>query len=320
MRETDYAFAVAYVRTLENKMLSPSDIDSLKNAQDAEEALRILEQTGYGDGKKDAEEMICAELEKSWSEVRGACPKGAPVDILLYKNDFQNLKSIIKAMFGGVDYETLMLRPCTIEPRQMADAVRNGNFSALPELVSDIAAHAFDLLAKTGDGQLMEVYLDRELVEVMYREVKKHKSPFLEGLAKLESDMLNCSVMLRGSAAGIDERLAKEALSDIGSISKPRAVQAILQGHEEAKAYLDELYPELVKAWESSPAEFEKQKAYMLSRYLAGARYRAFGIEPIVAFLYTKENEAGMVRIIISGLKNNIPKEIISERLRELYV
>ena len=58
----------------------------------------------------------------------------------------------------------------------------------------------------------------------------------------------------------------------------------------------------------------------MLIDYIKGYKNRAFGFEPILGYLKGKETELQAVRIIISGHINDVPKETISERLRELYV
>ena len=45
-----------------------------------------------------------------------------------------------------------------------------------------------------------------------------------------------------------------------------------------------------------------------------------FGIEPIIGYIYAKENEIKLIRIIMVGQMNNVPKEVIRERLRDSYV
>ena len=324
MKDLDYTFSVAYVRTLENKMLSRSDIDSIMNAENAEDAMKILADKGYGGGeKKSAEELselLSDELENTWSLVSEMCPKDAPIKILLYKNDFQNLKTIIKALQYGIDYKSLMLRPCTMDPDLIAKSMRSGDFSELPEFMESIARGAFELVTKTGDGQLLEVYLDRKMFETMYDEIKSYKSDFLEKWIELNCDAVNCSIILRGSKAEIDERIAEEALIPIGKIQKNEAKTAILEGVSAAESFLERIYPDAVKSWKKSTSEFEKWKDNLLSDYLKASKYKAFGIEPVLAFLKGKETEIQAVRMIINGIKNNIPKSNISERLRELYV
>jgi V/A-type H+-transporting ATPase subunit C len=49
------------------------------------------------------------------------------------------------------------------------------------------------------------------------------------------------------------------------------------------------------------------------------AKYLTYGPEIIYAYLFSKENEARQVRIILAGKQNGIRPEALKERLRECY-
>ena len=42
--------------------------------------------------------------------------------------------------------------------------------------------------------------------------------------------------------------------------------------------------------------------------------------EPLLAYIYAKETEIKVIRIIMVGKLNNIAEEVIRERLRDIYV
>ena len=50
------------------------------------------------------------------------------------------------------------------------------------------------------------------------------------------------------------------------------------------------------------------------------AKFIPFGGEPLLAYIYAKETEIKVVRIIMVGKLNNISPEVIRERLRDIYV
>ena len=50
------------------------------------------------------------------------------------------------------------------------------------------------------------------------------------------------------------------------------------------------------------------------------AKLIPFGIEPVLAYIYAKETEIKVIRIIMVGKLNNIAGEVIRERLRDIYV
>lgn len=325
MKDTEYAYSVAYVRTLENKMLSKSDIDMLINARTAEDAMKILADKGYGGGElrmpSELEPILKEELESAWQKVREACPEGAPIDVLLYKNDFHNLKTILKATHSAAKWEQLMLRPCTVEPQLIADAVMQGRLDILPDLLREPAIEAYDVLTKTGDGQLVEVILDKAVFIAMMNSVKEYKNEFFTGYIELNCDIANIKTAIRGAKAHVDRRLCENALIPCGRIDIKALTEAILDGIDAVYDMLERIgYTALVDAAKESLSVFEKLCDNMLIDYIKGYKNRAFGFEPVLGYLKGKETELQAVRIIISGHINNVPKETMTERLRELYV
>lgn len=53
---------------------------------------------------------------------------------------------------------------------------------------------------------------------------------------------------------------------------------------------------------------------------MKSAKMISFGGEPLLAYIYAKETEIKVIRIIMVGKLNNINGEVIRERLRDIYV
>ena len=53
---------------------------------------------------------------------------------------------------------------------------------------------------------------------------------------------------------------------------------------------------------------------------MKGAKLATFGPDRILSYIYAKETEIKVIRIIMVGKLNNIAEEVIRERLRDLYV
>ena len=70
----------------------------------------------------------------------------------------------------------------------------------------------------------------------------------------------------------------------------------------------------------NSLALLEKNIDNFIMDYMKKAKTIPFGIEPIIGYLYAKENEIKLLRIIMVGQLNNVPPEVIRERLRDSYV
>ena len=67
----DYIYAVARVRGKELQLLPGSFIESLASAKSYEEALRLLADHGWGDGKEEPKEILRGERDKTWETI---CP------------------------------------------------------------------------------------------------------------------------------------------------------------------------------------------------------------------------------------------------------
>jgi len=71
---------------------------------------------------------------------------------------------------------------------------------------------------------------------------------------------------------------------------------------------------------EKSLSSFERWCEDLLIRKIRPQKYNSFTIDPLAAYLIARDNEIKTVRIILLGKLNQLPEDIIRERLREMYV
>ncbi|HHW45328.1 MAG TPA: V-type ATPase subunit [Clostridiales bacterium] len=325
MKEADYAYASAYTRTLENKMLKKSDIEALLSVSSLEEALRILSDKGYEYSKTgqgiDTDTMLKEELLYIWKEVKDACPKDAPIYILLYQNDFHNLKAILKSVFSGVAYESLMMEPYTISPGEIYHAVSEGKIENLPEIIREPAANAYDILARDNDGQLAEIVLDKALFSLMYKAAVSSKNDFLMDWVDLNIALMNMKVALRGAYSGKSREFLRDSMLQCKRINADELANASAQDISNLlEVFRQSGFEEAADAARQSISAFEKWCDNELIRFIQPARYITYGFEPVFGFLVGKQFELKAVRMILSGIRSKIPAEALRERLRDLYV
>ena len=327
MKEIEYIYAVSFVRTLENKMLEKSDFEAILNLSSVEETMQYLFNKGYGSSihsnteqNINAETLLKEELAYTWKEVKGACPRGAPLDILLYQNDFHNLKAILKAVFSDKPYEHLVLEPFTIPPEVIHRAIANGDPEILPDILRKPGSEAYQILARDKDGQLAEIVLDKALFNAMNAIARQSENKFLIGLVDLNITITDMKIALRGAHSGknkafllsamMGKRINVDHLADAAAQDVSTVIQVFAQnGFEEA-----------ARAAQESLSVFEKWCDNELIRYLRTVRYKSFGVEPIISFLLIKQFELKALRIVLSGIKRRVPARILRERLRDLYV
>ena len=95
-KERIYPFAVASVRSMENKLLTKQKLLQMAEAKDAEEALRFLQDSDYGKTQigdvHEFETMIQANLEEAYQAMGKLIPNEVFMDIFRFKNDYHNVK------------------------------------------------------------------------------------------------------------------------------------------------------------------------------------------------------------------------------------
>lgn len=321
MKKAEYVYAVAYIKTLENKMLTAGELEALVLAEDLSSAIKFLTDRGYGKGSvsyTDADALLKDELEKNLNEAKNACGDDAPIDIILYKNDFQNLKAVTKAFVSGNAWENLILRPYTVEPKKIELAVKNNAFEDLPYFIENTARKGYEIITKTGDGCEFEIFVDREGLLKIYELSKKYKNGFLREWAELEIIIADMKIAAR--CVGRKREFIKKALIPIDKINTDALAEAAMSGIGEVCEKISDMgYKKISEALSVSFAEFEKCCDNIKIEFIKRAKANYFGIEAIVAFLIGKEYEIKNLRIILFGKRNKIDTVSIRERMCDTY-
>lgn len=315
IKDTEYAYAVAKVRAVETRLLDRLKLYRMAEAANLDEAVKILRESGYeGD---DPEQMLTDELAKTYAFLREISPSKETFDIFLVKNDYHNIKVILKAEFLGKNYDFLLTESGRIGARKMKNAVENRAMKGFSPIMTEAVEKAVELFEKTGDPQLCDLELDRAAYREMHNLAEKSGSAYVQDIVSVMCDLANILIFVRVHRMGKGTDFLLRSLLDGGTVKREEFVRAaagslsdILSGtkYAELSEYGDNI------------SELEKQTDSFLIRYIKKAKYVAFGIEPLVAYLLAKQNEIKLARIILTGKKNGLPPEVIKERLRESYV
>lgn len=294
-------------------MLTRQDIETLINAPDTNAAARLLHERGWEGETLSA--LLKNEQEHSWNAAYEVCAEDTPIDILLYENDFHNLKTILKAHIAAATWENMILEPSVVKPASIADAIRDGNFEQLPPFIRNTAAEAYKLLTTTMDGQLAEVFIDKAEHIAVYNRAKAEKSEYLIGWAELLADISNMKAAWRSAYAGKGRDFIQNALIPVGAM-----YDSLLTAAGDISAVHDRISAQYPDAPTGSIGEFERWCDNKKLEYIRTAKAQSFGFLPILAFLIGKRYEIQAVRIILSCKENGVGEQVIRERLRDIYV
>ena len=278
MRDTDYTYAVARIRANEPTLLRAVDVEQMISAPDCPEITDIDE-----------------KVAETWRLITEILPQPGELDFLIIKNDFHNLKALLKSIFTGGDPSAYFMRPAVFEPAEMAEALREKRFDGLPACMAGCAEEAYELLAKTLDGQLADAVIDRQCLETTLAMAKATENDFAFTLAQMMCAFANAKITLRAAKTGKGQAFLDRALYGCPAIDIP----------EEAA---------------QSGAAFEKYCDDALLEYACAAKAKHFGPEPLIAFYLAREAEAKTLRIVHTCRQSGCPAAEIRRRVRLLYV
>lgn len=320
--DNNYLYAVANIRANELSLLSRADIDALIDAPDYKTALTLLDGKGYDTSfGSDYSAMLDGETEKTWSLIKSVAPSAEALDIFIVKNDFQNLKAVLKSEKTGEDAEKYLVSPSVIPKELLLKAVKERDFNSLPDFISGAAEKCLEVITKTENGQLCDIAADRACLEAMSGFAKSADNDIVSAYGDIFIKSAVLKTAYRAILTNKKRGFLEEALPDIPEIKKADLIDASLQGTDALYDFVSSLGLEsFSEALKKSPSAFEKYCDDAVMENMKKAKYTAFGLGPIAAYIFARMTEIGCVRIILSAKFNGTSEETVRERMRELYV
>lgn len=321
MRETDYAYAVARIRANENALLTRADIDQLIAADSYDTAVRILTDKGWAQPEGEQGFDICEnEMSKTVKLISECVPDASLFDALVIANDFANLKAAIKAEFSAIDAGDYMTAPYLCDPAIIIKAVKESDFSLLPDYLAECAEAAYHTFSDSQSGQLIEVIIDKACNRTKTQWAVRAESPLLEEIFEMACAVSDIKTARRCVTTGKSREFALDAVSFSGRVDCEKLVDAAYAGEKLASVISDAGLEELAEYADGDFTALEMRCDNLITEMAGTNRHEIFGADPVVAYYYAKVAEVKNVRIVLSAKAASVPKEIISERVRDTYV
>jgi V/A-type H+/Na+-transporting ATPase subunit C len=333
MSENKYLYSVTRVRALETKLLDKAKIERMIEAKDADEIIKILYETEYGlsisemKSAEDYETVLSKELSKTYELLREISPVPELTNLFLLKYDIHNLKTLLKSSYLDEEDDGLLSSIGTIPVQQLKAMVKDKDFSGLNPLFREGAEEVVGEFTVNPDPQLIDVTLDKSLYNLMYKTASDNKSGFLMDYISTQIDLINIKSLVRVKSMGYGRDFLKKVVlkngkldyaffSDIFDESLETLIDRL--AYKDYNKVVEEGISNYIKT--KSLTKYEKLSDDFIFELAKKGKYVAFGIEPLVGYLMAKENEAKIIRMIMVGKINEIPNELIRERLRDVYV
>ena len=322
------------IRVYEKKLLDRAKIERMVEANSAQEALKVLQETDYAafmsDVKRpeDYEILLSKELVRLYEMMYAACPMKGLIDVMALKYDYHNIKVLIKGKILNQDFSHSLIPVGMMDISTLKNAIATDAFDSLPKTMSKCVKEIMAKFGETKDPQQIDVIADKYLYANINEIAngKDIKDKALDRYLTNLIDLNNLKTLLRVKKQGKSVTFLLESLVPGGSIDSSKYRTMFLDNVENIPNYLTKEYTSVVKegitnyVQTGSVSLFEKLIDNHLMSIMKEAKMITKGLEPVLAYMHVKENEIKQIRTIMVGKLNNVAKEVIRERLRDGYV
>lgn len=312
MSTTKYANAVAAVKAMENTLLTRNDMEQFINASSTAEIDSLISAKKGGN---------TISAESVWEMIHNYAPDSRELEILLYKNDFHNLKAVLKAMISGREPEKYYIRPTNLDLNHLIQVLSEKNYDSLPDFIRDTAEKAYELIVDTSDGQLVDSFIDTATLSAMQKSSADFGGDFIQKYAQLITICADIKTAYRLSRMKKQRNFIENAICGSSELDRDSLIRETIGGTENLLNFLEStVYSDTAKLLRDSPAQFEKWCDDMIMELAETARMKSFGTEPLIAYYIAAETEEKNLRIITVCRESGADRETITERMRKLYV
>ncbi len=325
MSEKQYTYAVARIRAKELSLLNDAFLEQLIGVKTVPEVMALLSEKGWkgrdNSEKQDPLDVLSYEEEKTYKTVLEMVDDPHAFDVFLLKKDFHNLKAAVKETFSGKAFADIYVQGGTIDPEVIKEAASSGDFSTLPDSMKEAGKKALDTLLHYRDGQLCDIIIDKACLDQIKKASKQNKNELIKRYGELTVALADIKTAVRGAHAKKDPAFFKEALAECDTLDITRLTEAASLGTDDIYDYLENTsYKDAVEALKKSFFAFEKWCNDALMESIRPEKAHPFTIGPLAAYILARESEISSVRMIITGKENDLPDQMIRERISRTYV
>lgn len=333
MDKMKFGQVIPRLRVYETKLLDKSKIDRMIDSNSANESLKVLQETEYGslmsNVKKveDYELILSEELKRLFHVMYDISPVKSLVDLMSIKYDYQNIKVILKGMFLKQDLSYLLIPVGTVDVSKLKYSIENIDIRDLAPIMRESIEEAMSSFEMTKDPQIVDIILDKYMFKALVQIKNEINDNFVDKYVVALIDSTNLKTLLRVKKQNKGREFFASVIIEGGSIDKDKLLGMINDAVENISTKLAfSNYAEFIKSGveyyikTKSVSLLEKLVDNFIMDMMKNAKIIPFGVEPLLAYIYAKETEIKIIRIIMVGKLNNISAEVVRERLRESYV
>lgn len=319
----------ARIKSLENGLLNQMQLSRLAEAENLQDAFKILQECGYGAGLQIEDirsyENLIAEKERQASAfLRENLFKNSGLEIFLLKNDYHNAKVLMKAKYLRLENVGDMVAPDGLLSLEvMQSEIKDDKYEKFPkEMAVALQKIDQDFVDGNRSPRLIDTTIDEAMFRNISRILKSSGQKPLSDYFKAWVDTTNILSFIRTRKLGLDFDFFESVFISCGTIQLSTLKDLYDATNEK---FIEKMkytpYGELVvKAFEEDGlVKYETYADNFLMNIFKQSKYDMFSVAPIAGFYLGQLTEIKVIKLIIAGIKNKVDTKILKIRLRELY-
>lgn len=322
VKDSDFAYAVAYIRANERHLLGSADIQALVGAEKYEDAFELLCSKGFvKNGETDISKAIALQEKQLWDLLLQSVPDKNLLSVFTVENDFYNIKAAVKCSFEQKSPEPFFKNPTSLDLNQLKDCAEKHDFDLLDSQLSESAKKAYQTAVTTQNGQSADIILDSAALAYMQNAADESGCELVKKINEFLCLCANLKIAVRCARTKKEQSFTRTALCMKEQKDNSLLASLCADGEQNVIDFFKGTAVETGAALiENDTAAFEKWVDDSIMQMIKEAKYVFFGFEPICAYYYAKLAEIKTVRLVMGAKQSGLSEETILKRVRELYV
>jgi V/A-type H+-transporting ATPase subunit C len=319
-------FANTRAKAKELNLFSEERLLRMMECAELRDAVRILYEANYGGGlivddEKDFEKVLLEEQRLVTDFVKEVAPENIGFECFFLRNDYHNIKTLLKAKYGGITDISQMIMPDGIYSLDtLKTRVDSGKLDFTPYL-----AEAFETIEKrfeVGEGgpRIIDTLIDKAMFHDIVDRLKKDCDEYVRQYFITLIDTTNILSLLRVFDINGQMSFFAGYFIEGGSLDISFFTECASDPYNKLPAALRwTQYQEIAAKIEQGLPVYETAQDNLLLKIFSANKNDMFSVAPIIGYYLAKQNEIKVIRVVLVCIKNKVPKEEMKKRVRTLY-
>lgn len=318
---SDQLYANGRLAVMSTRLLGADKFQRLAECKSLVEALRVLQESGYGSGvtldnPNDYEQILRAELDSAMSILKELCCDKNAVKFLLCKYDYVNAKLLMKGKYLREDFTAYCFDNASYDKEKMQQAFVNDDYHDFGKFMAR-ACDQIDTEYCSGNRspQVVDKILDQASFDEMKKYAKRSSSRLVYKLYDFLVNTSNLMLIYRLKKAGYGKTEYEQWIVDGASVKRPTLLS--LWDSEAVAMELPELYRRFYALCNLSNTSLRlaEQEQIAYRNKLIEEYKDLLTIQPALQYFFAKVDETEKVRRLLIDVKNGVDKDKIKDKL-----